>query len=162
MPPAQPAVVVGAAIVRGSPPYAEVLAAQRALPVALAGFWEFPGGKVEPGESEVPALVREIAEELGVEIEVGARVGDDVEVVGGGAVLRVWLARIIAGEPHPTEHASLRWLSADELCDVPWLPPDVPVVDALAAQLRGAQPEDLVDNERDRIGDQQQEQWPGH
>lgn len=160
MSPAEPAVVVGAAIVRGSPPYAEVLAAQRALPVALAGFWEFPGGKVEAGESELTALVREVAEELGVDIEVGERVGDDVEVVGGGAVLRVWLARILAGDPHPKEHAALRWLGPDELSAVPWLPPDVPVVAALAALLT-AQSEGLVDHERHRVGDQQQEQRPG-
>jgi 8-oxo-dGTP diphosphatase len=155
-------VVVGAAIVRGSPPYAEVLAAQRARPANLAGWWEFPGGKVDTGENELSALVRECAEELGVHIGVGERVGDDVEVVGGGAVLRVWLARIISGEPRPMEHAALRWLTAEQLHDVPWLPPDVPVVDALSALLRQAQPEDLVDQERNRVGKQQQDERPGH
>jgi 8-oxo-dGTP diphosphatase len=137
MPTIQPAaVVVGAAILRGVGPDVQVLAAQRDRPPHLAGWWEFPGGKVEPGESEPAALVRECAEELGVAVTVGDRVGDDVEVVGGGAVLRVWTATIDSGEPAPSEHRALRWLTVDELDDVAWLPPDVPVVAALRRALR--------------------------
>lgn len=138
MPTIQPAVVVGAAIVRGAGRSAEVLAAQRAHPAALAGWWEFPGGKVEPGESERAALVRECAEELGVVVDVGVRVGDDVEVVGGGAVLRVWTATLTGGQPHATEHGDLRWLAVDQLDSVPWLPADVPVVAALRRLLLAA------------------------
>ena len=127
----QPAVVVGAAILRGAPPHRQVLAAQRSHPPELAGWWEFPGGKVEAAESEATALVRECAEELGVQITVGRRVGNDVSVVGGAAVLRVWTASITGGDPVPAEHAALRWLGVDELDDVAWLPADVPVVQAL-------------------------------
>jgi 8-oxo-dGTP diphosphatase len=129
------AVVVGAAILRGVAPAVEVLAAQRARPPELSGWWEFPGGKVEPGESEQAALVRECAEELGVVVSVGHRIGADVEVVGGGAVLRVWTAAIESGEPTPGEHRALRWLGVHELDDVAWLPPDVPVVAALRRAL---------------------------
>jgi 8-oxo-dGTP diphosphatase len=123
------AVVVAAAIVRGGP--AQVLAAQRRAPAPLAGLWELPGGKVEPGESEREALVRECREELGVTVAVGERAAPDVAVVGGGAVLRTYWARVVDGEPAPLDHAALRWLSADELDDVVWLPSDGPVVDAV-------------------------------
>lgn len=131
MPDDQPvAVVVGAALLDGA---GRVLAAQRARPPELAGWWEFPGGKVEPGEPPAAALVRECREELGVDIEVGARLGGDLPVQGGGAVLRVWTARIRAGEPVAREHAALRWLAADELDEVAWLPADRPLIDLLRA-----------------------------
>jgi len=118
--------IVGAAILRGG----RVLAAQRAEPAALAGGWEFPGGKVEEGESDETALLRECREELAVDIELGHRLGTDI-TVNGSAVLRVWTARIINGEPVAVEHAELRWLSLAELADVAWLPADLPLVDAL-------------------------------
>ena len=122
-------IIVGAAIVDQG----RVLAARRAEPPELAGGWEFPGGKVEVGETDEAALVRECREELLVEIEVDARVGTDVIVADGAAVLRLWTARIVAGVPVAVEHAELRWLSAGELADVPWLPADLPLVEALRA-----------------------------
>lgn len=124
-------VVVAAALLDGA---GRVLAAQRARPPALAGRWEFAGGKVEPGESDTAALVRECQEELGVQIEPIARLGTDLPAAGGG-VLRVWTARIVAGEPHPHEHLALRWLTADQLTDVDWLPGDRPLLAPLRAQL---------------------------
>ncbi len=125
--------VVGAAILAGDP--LRVLAAQRDGPPHLAGLWEFPGGKAEPGEDDRDALVRECREELRVDIEVGTRVGADVVIGDGAAVLRVWTARLIGGEPHAVEHRSLRWLAADELDDIPWIPADLPLVHALRAVL---------------------------
>jgi 8-oxo-dGTP diphosphatase len=122
-------VVVAAAIVRGRP--TRLLAAQRRAPHHLAGLWELPGGKVEQGESDGEALVRECREELGVTVVVGDRAAPDVPVVGGGAVLRTYWARLVDGEPRALDHAALRWLSADELDDVEWLPSDGPVVEAL-------------------------------
>jgi 8-oxo-dGTP diphosphatase len=137
----EPAVVVGAAIVAASPAGPaqglRVLAAQRSYPPRLAGQWEFPGGKVEAGESEIVALRRECREELGVDVEVGTRIGPDLPVAHG-AVLRIYLARL---QPRarlvPTgEHARLRWLAAHELESVPWLAPDRPVLGPLAEFLR--------------------------
>ncbi len=122
LPPVQ--VVVGAAIVAEG----RVLAAQRAAPPALAGGWEFPGGKVEPGESDAAALVRECQEELGVQIAVGKRLGADIGLDGGEWMLRVWLARIVSGIPVAREHRELRWLTAYELLDMAWLPADLPLV----------------------------------
>jgi 8-oxo-dGTP diphosphatase len=127
----QPQIVVGAAIIDGD----RVLAAQRRLPPSLAGFWEFPGGKVDPGETDEAALVRECREELGVDVILGARIGRDWPI-GEHGVLRVWLAGVVAGEPRPIEHAALRWLTVDELDDVPWIPADRVVVQRLAAMMR--------------------------
>jgi len=125
--------IVGAAILDGG---SRVLAAQRSAPPALAGRWEFPGGKVEPGEPDTDALVRECREELGVAVEVLDRLGQDVVLPGGTAVLRVWTARLVAGVPAAREHLALRWLAPHELDDVPWLAPDLPLVDALRERLQ--------------------------
>jgi 8-oxo-dGTP diphosphatase len=126
-----PLVIVGAAIVADG----KVLGCERADPPETAGRWEFPGGKVEPGENDLDALVRECEEELGVTIAVGPRVGDDVPLAHGWAVLRVWRATLVSGEPRPIEHRSVRWLSIDELDSVPWLPADAPIVAELAKTL---------------------------
>jgi 8-oxo-dGTP diphosphatase len=123
----EPRIVVGAAIRDGR----RVLAAARAYPPELAGLWEFPGGKVEPDETEPEALVRECREELGVAITVGDRVGGDLSTGNGRYLLRVYFAALAEGEPHAKEHAELRWLAPDELDSVPWLPGNRPAVDAL-------------------------------
>ncbi|MCU1692758.1 MAG: mismatch repair protein MutT [Frankiales bacterium] len=122
--------VVGAALVRDG----RVLASRRTGPPSLAGLWEFPGGKVEPGESDVEALVRELREELGVEAEVGVRLGGDVPV-GDALVLRVYLCTAV-GEPSLVDHDAHRWLTSAELDDVPWIPVDAPVVELLRGLLR--------------------------
>jgi 8-oxo-dGTP diphosphatase len=128
---AAPKIVVGAAILRVVDGATEVLAAERTAPASLAGGWEFAGGKVEDGESDLSALVRECREELGVDVLVGERIGADVVLTGGDAILRVWACRILTGEPVSAEHSELRWLSAERLYDVAWLPADLPVVAAL-------------------------------
>ena len=96
-------VVVGAAIVRDG----RVLAARRTAPASAAGRWEFPGGKVEPGESDADSLVREIDEELGVEITVDGWLAGE-QPVGEAYLLRVALATLVGGEPTPTEHDRVR------------------------------------------------------
>jgi 8-oxo-dGTP diphosphatase len=124
--------VVGAAVVRDG----RVLASRRTGPAHLAGMWEFPGGKVEPGETDEQALARELTEELGVTVVVGERVGPELDL-SGTAVMRVYLATLVAGEPQLNDHDEHRWLAADELYDVPWIPADAPALVALEAQLRG-------------------------
>jgi 8-oxo-dGTP diphosphatase len=91
---------------------------------------------VEPGESDQQALARECVEELGVRVEVGARVGPDVPLAHGRAVLRVFAVRLLDGDvPRALEHTAMRWLSADELDTVRWLPADKPIVAELPALL---------------------------
>ena len=127
---------MGAAIVHGR----RVLAAERSSPPALAGRWELPGGKVEDGEDEAAALVRECREELGVEIAVGARVGDDLPTDGAIGVLRAYACALVSGDPTPHEHRGLRWLAAGELDTVPWLESDLALLPALAALLTDPAP----------------------
>lgn len=117
--------MVGGAVLRDG----RVLASRRTEPPRLAGLWEFPGGKVEDGESDEQALVRELAEELGVVAVVGERLGPELPI-GDTAVLRVYLVTI-TGEPSLVDHDAHRWLSVDELHDVPWIPVDLPLIDLL-------------------------------
>lgn len=127
-------IVVGAAIVRDG----RVLAAQRAHPPALAGWWELPGGKVEQGEDERAALVRECREELHLDLALGARVGPDLPI-GASGTLRVWAAYAGNGtEPVAREHAALRWVGPDELDGLRWLPADRPLLPFLRALLATA------------------------
>jgi 8-oxo-dGTP diphosphatase len=132
-----PARVVGAAIVDDLSRPTTLLSGRRTEPPELAGGWELPGGKVEPGEEPQDALVREIREELGVQVELGARVDGPAAgawPLGDRYVMQVWLAKINVGDPRPLEdHDQLRVLTRAELYDVSWLPADLPIVAALAA-----------------------------
>jgi 8-oxo-dGTP diphosphatase len=100
-----------------------VLAARRTHPPELAGKWELPGGKVNPGETEAAALSRELAEELGIVVAVGERFGAEVEL-GDNQVLRCRTTRICMGWPDPTEHDLVRWVGAHELDSLDWLAAD--------------------------------------
>ncbi|MFC9925628.1 (deoxy)nucleoside triphosphate pyrophosphohydrolase [Streptomyces sp. NPDC127190] len=129
----EPVVVVGAALFDGG----RLLAARRSAPAELAGRWELPGGKVEPGERPEDALVRELREELGVDAEPVERVPGEWPL-RAPYVFRVWTARLRPGSaaPRPLEdHDDLRWLGPDEIWDVAWLDQDVPAVREAAARL---------------------------
>jgi 8-oxo-dGTP diphosphatase len=128
-------VVVGAAIVSDG----RVLAARRSDPAQLAGGWEFPGGKVEVGETLAAACEREVREELGCAVQVLDELATCVPV-SQGYVLRVLVAELVGGEPLPLEHDAIRWLRADELDEVAWLEADLPflpgVLDRLLTPIR--------------------------
>jgi 8-oxo-dGTP diphosphatase len=120
-------VVVGAAIFDAA---GRLLAAQRAGPARHAGLWEFPGGKVEAGETPTEALIRECREELEIDIQVGPWVGKAAIDIG---VLHIYRASIISGRPQAREHQALRWLAPHELDDVAWIAADRPLVQRLLA-----------------------------
>ncbi|MAE69657.1 MAG: hypothetical protein CME06_04205 [Gemmatimonadetes bacterium] len=117
--------VVGAAIIQEG----RCLVAQRGPGMALAGSWEFPGGKVERGESPQSALSREVQEELGIEIEIGLWIGRGESVVQGREiVLDVYCSNLVSGEPRPTEHSETRWITSDQLGGLDWADADRPIL----------------------------------
>ncbi len=117
-----------------------LLSARRTRPERVAGRWELPGGKVEPGEAPIDALHREVREELGVRVLLGR------EVPGPRAglwpiterhVMRVWAAQLLAGEPQPLDgHDELRWLDHPDWHAVDWLDGDVALVEELLVRAR--------------------------
>jgi 8-oxo-dGTP diphosphatase len=112
-----------------------VLVAQRRADQALPLAWEFPGGKVEPGESPSQALVREIAEELACSIEVGAIV--DVVFFAYDAfdlIMPVYRATIRAGVPVAKQVAAMAWVARAELPRLAFSPADVPLARRLASE----------------------------
>ncbi|MEV5493709.1 (deoxy)nucleoside triphosphate pyrophosphohydrolase [Streptomyces bobili] len=126
-------VVVGAALLDSD----RLLAARRSAPPELAGRWELPGGKVEPGELPEEALVRELREELGVDARTVERVPGEWPL-RQPYVLRVWTARLRPASAAPAplqDHDALRWLTREEIWDVDWLDQDVPAVREVAARL---------------------------
>ncbi len=120
-------VVVAGAIERDG----RYLAARRTRPDWAAGRWEFPGGKVEPGESEESALARELHEELGVATEIVRRVSGEW-ALHDDLVLHLYVVRLLSGEPQALDHHDeLRWVSPAEFDQIPWLESDVVAVRSL-------------------------------
>ncbi|UXA16853.1 (deoxy)nucleoside triphosphate pyrophosphohydrolase [Mycobacterium sp. SMC-4] len=118
-PPSDPLVVVaGALIEQGA-----LLVAQRARPPELAGLWELPGGKLAHGESDADGLSRELREELGITVTVGAQLGADV-TLDATTVLRAYLVTRTGGAVTAHEHRALGWVRAAELEALPWVPAD--------------------------------------
>ncbi|WP_342543711.1 (deoxy)nucleoside triphosphate pyrophosphohydrolase [Paenisporosarcina sp. FSL H8-0542] len=110
----------------------KILCALRSPVMALPNLWEFPGGKIEKGESHEIALVREIQEELGVHIVVGDKVEDTYFEYDTFTIqLTSYLAKITEGNLQPTEHAELKWLTINNLDELNWAPADIPAVEKL-------------------------------
>lgn len=127
-------IVVGGALIRDG----RVLAARRSAPAPVAGRWEFPGGKAEPGETEAQTLERELLEELGVRARALRRL-PGAWTVRPGLELRFWAAELLAGEPSPlADHDKLRWLGAAELDSVDWIEHDREVLPHVAELLAPA------------------------
>lgn len=110
----------------------KILAALRSHKMSLPNYWEFPGGKVEKGESKKDALRREILEELSCTIEVFDQVEDTTYEYETFIVrLETFMAKVIKGVPKVSEHAELRWLSREELETLNWAPADIPAIEKL-------------------------------
>lgn len=110
----------------------QILCALRSSVMALPNLWEFPGGKIEVGESHEIALIREIQEELGVHIKVGDKVEDTYYEYDTFTIqLTSYLAVIKDGNLRATEHAELRWLTINSLDELNWAPADIPAVEKL-------------------------------
>lgn len=129
-----PVLVVAGVIVRDG----RFLAARRSETMAWAGFWEFPGGKVEPGETLEEALKRELHEELSIAIDAFSlwKVKDK-KVTGGAIRLFFHLVTEFSGTPTPREGQDLAWITCDEAKDYSFLPADAEVLSELPGCLQG-------------------------
>lgn len=113
----------------------KILIAQRATG-ALAGLWEFPGGKLEAGESPEVCLARELFEELGVHARIGEALTATVHHYPQISIeLLVYRAEIVEGEPQAREHAAVAWVTIDELASYELAPADLPAVAKLREEL---------------------------
>lgn len=114
----------------------KVLVCRRDFKRHLGGKWEFPGGKVNHGESASEALVREVEEELGITIVVKEVLGTVVEWADGDVSIRLrgFRCEIVGGEPVALEHEEIRWCEFSELRDLDWAEADVPLVDELLSE----------------------------
>ena len=107
------------------------LAAQRGYG-DFEGMWEFPGGKIEAGESQEEALKREIKEELNVDIEIGMQICTvDYDYPKFHLTMHCYFCNVSNGDIKLLEHKSAKWLTNDELNMVEWLPADIAIIDRL-------------------------------
>ena len=123
--------MVAAALVDGS---GRVLLQQRAPGKAMAGLWEFPGGKVEEGERPEAALVRELEEELGIFVEAESLTPAafaSADNAGRHMLLLLYLCREWSGEPRALDAAALRWLRPADMASLPMPPADEPLIPLL-------------------------------
>lgn len=127
--------VVGAVFAKNG----KILAARRSKRMSLPGLWEFPGGKIEPGETAAQALQREITEEFKCDVEVRNHLTTTEYPYSFGTVsLATYFVDVVGADPVLTEHSEIRWLAPHELFDVEWAPADIPAVQMLVQQSEGA------------------------
>ena len=122
--------VVGAIIIKDH----KLLAAQRASNRVLGGYWEFPGGKIEPSETPEAAMSRELKEEFGAKATVFEKFSIDgiAELEFGEVILHCYYVRLDSNISKTIAHDELRWVTPDEALALYWAPSDVAVIKALA------------------------------
>lgn len=109
-----------------------IFCAQRPEGKSLGGFWEFPGGKLENGETPEEALIREIKEEFDSEIEVISFLNEaSYEYDFGIVTMKTYLSKLVSGELKLLEHQDSKWLPIEELSELEWAPVDIPAVECL-------------------------------
>ena len=135
--------VGAAAIVRRSEAGWQLFSARRTEPPVAAGLWEFPGGKIDPGETPEACVRREIREELGVELDLHEHIAGPLDgwwQLSERIAFSLWLCTIVDDrEPELLEdHDALAWLGVDDLYTVPWIPADEVIVRRIESMLRRA------------------------
>lgn len=128
--------VVGAIIQRED----TVFAARRNPERSAGGLWEFPGGKVEPGETPERALTRELQEELAINVTIGALIDRSTSNVAGKTIeLFCYEASLLGpGPSSSTDHDAMAWVGLDQLHELAWAPGDIPIIERLPQRLRNA------------------------
>ena len=107
-----------------------VMLAKRPPGGMLGGMWEFPGGKLEPGESPEICLARELAEEFGIEAQVGKYLGESTYDYGENIIkLMAYQVTHVSGEFQLNDHDEIGWLAKADIYDVSWAPADIPLID---------------------------------
>lgn len=121
--------VVGAIIIEDG----KILCAQRGNEKALPNLWEFPGGKIETGETAIEALERELKEELKIEVTVHLEMFEETAYLYdfGEVVLTTFICYLEKGEPVLTEHHQVKWVTPEDLDQLTWAPADIPAVHKL-------------------------------
>ncbi len=129
----------------------KVLSAKRAVHKRQSGFWEFPGGKIEKEETPETSLVREITEELSIQIKVVSALNtSDYGYVEGELIrLMPFLCLWKSGEIRMKDHDEVRWLDQSELFSLPWAPADIPIVHELDQFWNPIQKLLLINNHND-------------
>lgn len=129
---------MAAALVRNAPgARAEVLIAQRPVGKWQAGRWEFPGGKIEAGESPGTAVCRELREELGIEVHAMSELGVFTHAYSDRSVeISLWLVNEFSGEPRGLDSQALRWVAPQTLPDCDLLEADQPMIQPLQLALQ--------------------------
>jgi 8-oxo-dGTP diphosphatase len=107
----------------------KVLIARRANVIGLSGYWEFPGGRVEEGETYQEALKREMKEEFNLDVTVGQFISSNHHIYSKGEIiLKVYEVEIIAGEFNLTVHDKIEWVNISELENYKLAPADIPII----------------------------------
>lgn len=112
----------------------EIFCALRSPDMTLPNYWEFPGGKIEAGESPEEALAREIKEEFNCSIQVGKKVEDTTYEYEKVIVrLETYMAKLVEGQPIAQEHAETKWVSREEMTQLNFAPADIPAVEKITS-----------------------------
>lgn len=128
----KPQLVVAALIQRSFDPKGPILLVRRGPDMSGAGQWEFPGGKVEDGELEAEALVREIEEELSLEVTVGDMLGEGTHHYPNKSIhLKIYWTEILSGDLLLTEHDAYRWVEAKHIVESDLSPADRPFLEKI-------------------------------
>lgn len=110
----------------------EVLVARRKKDKKLAGYWEFPGGKIEKGENPEESLIRELKEEMNIVIEIGEFVGENIHFYDRGPIrLMAFTGKIVAGEIKLVDHDEYLWIGLDDVKNIRLAPADIPFINML-------------------------------